>query len=165
MKTKSETETLDTNPYASPNSEHEEQREESVEYHGKVYNTLSIGVATIFGSVLAGGLLLHSNYDHFEQKTKALFVILMTTILTLAFMLGMLIIDFPVVFLFIGINFIIAVVLLPLTQVLQGKELEKHEDNEREFHSFIRAALVGVSCSLAMGIMLFFAYTMFLMVH
>lgn len=164
MKTKLEPQVPENNPYASPNSEAAEQSEEAVDYKGKVYNGLSVSIATIFGSVLAAGLLLYSNYDHFEQKRKALLVIVITAILTLAFMFVMLVIDFPAVFLFLGINFFIGALLLPLTQLLQGKQLERHEDNEREFHSLIRAGLVGVSCSIAMGLMLSFAYSMFLMI-
>ncbi len=158
-------ETLEINPYASPNIEESTQREVIVDFKGKVYNTLSIAIATIFGSVLAGGLLIYSNYSHFEHKRSALFSALVTMILTIVFMFGMLIIDFPVVLLFLGINFVIAAVLLPLAQFLQGKELDQHELAEREFHSFVRAGLVGVGCLFAMGLMLFFAYTMFLMTY
>jgi len=161
MNTKKET--LENNPYASPNTEEPMQSEGIVDFKGKVYNTLSISIATIFGSVLAAGLLLHSNYSHFEQKRSALYAAAITTPLTILFLFGMLIIDFPVVLLFLGINFIIAAVLLPLTQFLQGKELEQHEEAEREFHSFVRAGLIGVCCLFAMGLMLFFAYTMYLM--
>lgn len=163
MKTKKET--LEINPYASPKIDESKQSKRIVEFKGKVYNTLSIAIATIFGSVLAAGLLIHSNYSHFEQKRSALFSAVITTLLTIFFLFGMLITDFPRVLLFLGINFIIAVVLLPLTQILQGKELEQHEQAEREFHSFVRAGLIGVCCLCAMGLMLFFAYTMYLMTY
>ena len=159
MKTKKET--LENNPYASPKIEEPKQSDGIVDFKGKVYNTLSIAIAAIFGSVLAAGLLLYSNYGHFEQKRSALFSAAITTILTIVFLFGMLIIDFPVVLLFLGINFVIAVILLPLTQVLQGKKLEQHDEAEREFHSFVRAGLIGVCCLFAMGLMLFFAYTMY----
>lgn len=163
MKTKKET--LEINPYASPKIEGPRQSEGIVDFKGKVYNTLSIAIATIFGSVLAAGLLLHSNYSHFEQKRSALFSAAITTLLTILFLFGMLIIDFPLVLLFLGINFIIAVISLPLTQILQGKELERHEEAEREFHSFVRAGLIGICCLFAMGLMLFLAYSMFLMIY
>jgi len=162
---KANKEILEDNPYASPNSEDAKLSEEIAEFNGKVYNTLSIAIATIFGSVLAAGLLLHSNYSHFGQQRSALFSVVITALLTIFFLFGMLVMDFPVVLLFLGTNFIIAVFLLPITQVLQGKELEQHELAEREFHSFVRAGLIGVSCSFAMGLMLFFAYILFLMTY
>lgn len=163
MKTRLPTETLESNPYASPNSEAADQSEQAIEFKGKVYNALSIAIATIFGSVLVAGLLLHGNYNHFGQKRSAVAVAGITTLLTIVFMFGMLIVDFPVVLLFLGTNFIVAAVLLPITQALQGKALEKHEDAEREFHSVFRAGLMGIGCSFAMGLMLFLAYSMFLM--
>ena len=158
-------ETLENNPYASPNTEEPMQIEGIVDFEGKVYNTLSIAIATIFGSVLAAGLLIHSNYSHFEQKRSALFSAAITALLTIFFLFGMLIINFPLVLSFLGINFIIAVVLLPLTQFLQGNELEQHEQAERKFHSFVRAGLIGVCCLFSMGLMLFFAYSMYLMIY
>lgn len=165
MKTKTETkaEAIVTNPYATPSSVQEDPKEVAVEFKGRVYNTLSMSIATIFGSVLAAGLLLYTNYSHFEQKRNALITVVITSFLTLIFLFGMLIIDFPVVLLFLGLNFIIAASLLPLSHILQGKELEQHEEAEREFHTYVRAGLVGFGCLIAMGLMLFFAYAMYLM--
>ncbi|MBV1909750.1 MAG: hypothetical protein KUG78_10550 [Kangiellaceae bacterium] len=154
---------VEDNPYTSPKVEGSGQNETVVEYQGKVYNILSISIATIFGSVLAAGLLIFSNFSHFEQTRNATIAAVFTAVLTVVFLCGMLIIDFPVVLLFLGLNFSIAAVLLPLNQLMLGNEIEQHEDADRDFHSFARAVLIGVGCLFAMGLMLFFAYTMFLM--
>ncbi len=156
--------TIENNPYASPKVEEEVPSNVGSGYRGKVYNTLSIAIATIFGSVLAAGLLIHSNYSHFQQKSFALIAAGVTGVFTLAFMFFMLVIDFPVAMLFLATNFLIAAFLLPLNQILQGKQLELHEQNEREFHSYIRASLVGVSCAVAMLAMLLIASTMYVMI-
>jgi hypothetical protein len=154
---------LDSNPYASPKSQNEAHSEDASEYSGKLYNTLSIAIATIFGSVLASGLLIQSNYNHLQLKQPALITAVCTALLTLAFMFSLFIIEFPLVMSFLMINFVIAVLLLPLNQALQGKLLEQHEDTKREFHSYFRASFIGVGCALAMLVMLLIASTMYVL--
>lgn len=155
---------FESNPYASPKAEEEFDTGDGSAYSGKVYNSLSIAIATIFGSVLAAGLLIHSNYSHFKQKTRALVAAVLTGVFTLLFMFSMLVIDFPLVMSYLAINFLIAATLLPLNQLFQGRQLELHEEAGRAFHSYIRASLVGASCAVAMILMLLIASTMYLMV-
>jgi hypothetical protein len=155
---------IDIDPYATPNAKETEQTEEFIEYSGKVYNTLSIAIATIFGSVLAAGLLIYSNYNHFKQKSLGLVAAVLTGVFTLLFMFSMLVIDFPLVMSYLAINFLIAATLLPLNHLFQGRQLELHEEGGRAFHSYIRASLVGASCAIAMILMLLIASTMHLMV-
>lgn len=160
---KPKTNTLENNPYASPKVEEEILLDVGSDYKGRVYSTLSIAIATIFGSVLAAGLLIYSNFNDFQQKRLALIAAGLTGVFTLVFMFSMLVIDFPVVMSFLVTNFLIAAFLLPLNQLFQGKQLEIHEEAGREFHSYIRASLVGISCAIAMVLMLLIASTMYVM--
>ncbi len=153
-----------TNPYESPAAQSGDDPAVVAVYQGKVYSTLSIAIATIFGSVLATGLLIYSNYNHFEKKSNSLIVVGLTILLTIAFMFGLLIIEFPAVLAYLGLSFVIAAISLPVIQTLLGEELEAHEESGRPFHSVFRAIFIGIGCFFAMGVMLVIAFTMFTMV-
>ena len=154
-------ENIDENPYRSPQSHVNPEIEEPKSYQGKVYNVLAIAIATLFGSVLAAGLLLHSNYTHFKQSTQAIITVLITIVATIAVLFTSLFVDYPSTLVYLGFNFLIAVILFPLCSALQGRSLDEHEYEDRPFHSIWRAALMGIACLLAMGMMLTFAYSMF----
>lgn len=149
------------NPYETPHSEVSAVEEAAI-YHGKVYNPLTIAIGTLFGSVLAAGLLLYSNFSHFNQKPHAIGTIVITIIATILFLFASLSIDHPSSLLYLLFNFIVAVIMFPLTISFQGTDLEAHEYSERPFHSVFRAIAIGIGCFIAMGIMLFLAFSMFL---
>jgi|GEM_PF-2783169 len=159
MRTQEENST--DNPYQSPRSHVSAALNEPVGYEGKVYTSLAVAVGTLFGSVLAGGLLLHSNYSHFKQDYEAMVTILITIIATILFLFSSLFVEHPSSLLYLGANFLIAVFLMPLTNYLQGQSLEQHDNDNLPFHSVFRAAAIGIACLLAMGMMLTFAYWMF----
>lgn len=151
------------NPYQSPKSNISLQTETSSEYSGKVYSVFAIAIGTLFGSVLAAGLLIYSNYSHFKQDTKALTSVLLTIFATIIFLFLMLLTQNTSFLFYLATNFIFAVLIFPLVMILQGSTLEQHEDNGKPFHSSVRAGLIGMGCLIAMLIMITFAYFMFLM--
>ena len=149
------------NPYEAPHSEVSLVEEAQV-YKGKVYNPLAIAISTLFGSVLAAGLLLYSNFTHFNQKPHAISTVVVTIIATILFLFASLSMEHPSSLMYLMFNFIIAVIMFPLTMTFQGTDLDAHEDADRPFHSVFRAIAIGIGCFLAMGVMLFLAFSMFL---
>lgn len=150
------------NPYQSPKSNISLSKKLSTEYSGKVYSVFAIAIGTLFGSVLAAGLLIYSNYSHFKQNTKALNTILVTICATIIFLFLMLFVQNTSFLFYLAINFIFAVLVFPLVIILQGNILENHEDEGKPFHSSVRAGFIGLGCLIAMLVMIIFAYFMFL---
>ncbi|WP_444996123.1 hypothetical protein [Aliikangiella sp. IMCC44359] len=148
------------NPYESPTSEIEFISSLPI-YHGKLYSVLSIAIATIFGSVLAAGFLLQSNFNKFQQNTASLITISITTIATIIFLFSSLFINRPSFFVYLSFNFIVAILVFPVAHLLQGEKLEQHEQADRPFHSVFKTIGIGVLCFFAMGIMLFLALALF----
>ena len=155
-------ENKNNNPYQSPKAELFTLEDEVQVYRGKVYNMLAIAIGTIFGSVLAAGLLLHSNYTHFKQNTYANVTIGLTILATVLFLFTSLLIDHPSSLMYMGFNFIVAICLFPIVYFTQSEFLEQHENKNLPFYSSFRAAAVGIACLLAMAMMLTVAYTMFI---
>lgn len=156
-------ENLQDNPYESPKSRVSNTPDASEVYQGKVYNALGAAIATLFGSVLAAGLVLHSNFTHFKQNLQAAITVVITIVATIIFLFASLFVKYPSPLMYIGFNFVLAVAVFPITYLLQGTALEEHEEADLPFHSVFRAAVIGIACLFAMGMMLMFAYTMFIM--
>ena len=154
------TQSDEDDPYQTPQSELDWITPES-DYTGKLYSPLGIAIASVFGSVLATGLLIQSNYAKFQQNTHGLITIVITTIVTTLFLFMTLFIEYPSSLLYIVFNFFIAVLAMPLVHTLQGARLNHHEEKDREFHSVFRAAGIGVASLIAMTVMLKIAFTMF----
>jgi hypothetical protein len=150
------------NPYQSPKAQLSASIDETASYQGKVYSLLAIAIGTIFGSVLAAGLLVHSNFSHFKLNLQANITVALTIVATIGFLFASLFVEHPSSILYMGFNFVVAICLFPVVYFLQGDLLEQHEDKNLPFHSTFRAAAVGIACLLAMGMMLTFAYTMFI---
>ncbi|TQV89214.1 hypothetical protein [Aliikangiella coralliicola] len=149
------------NPYQSPQSQIGVEFEPET-YQGSIYNILSIAVATLFGSVLAAGLLLQSNFEKFGQKRQAIVTLFLTIIATIGLLFASLFIDYPSSLLYLLINFLAAVIVLPLTGFLQGKSIDDHEYSDRPFHSIFRAIGIGLVCMIGLGVMLMTALMLYL---
>ncbi|TQV70919.1 hypothetical protein FLL45_21570 [Aliikangiella marina] len=156
-------ENLPDNPYESPKSQVSNASEDPAIYQGKVYNGFAVAIATLFGSVLAAGLVLHSNFTHFNKNLQAGITVVFTIIATIVFLFASLFVKYPSSLMYLTFNFVLAIIVFPLTIILQGAELDEHEEADLPFHSVFRAAMIGIACLFAMGMMLVFAYTMFIM--
>ena len=151
----------DDNPYQSPQSEIGVELESQV-FQGKVYNILSIAVATLFGSVLAAGLLLQSNFEKFGQKQKALATLFATIIATICLLFASLFVDYPSSLHYLLVNFLVAVIIMPVSVYFQGKSIDDHEYSDRPFYSIFRAIGVGLICLFGLGFMLTTALMLYL---
>ena len=156
-------ENIQDNPYESPKSRVSNSPDIPEIYQGKVYNGFAVAIASLFGSVLAAGLVLHSNFTHFQKNLQAAITVVITIIATIVFLFAGLFVKYPSSLMYLAINFVLAIIVFPLTLILQGVELDQHEEANLPFHSVFRAAIIGIACLFAMGMMLLFAYTMFIM--
>lgn len=148
-------------PYLPPKAEINRDGEESA-YDGKMYNAFAISLATLFGSVLAAGLLIYANFDNYGKKTKGVITIIFTIFATIVFLFASLFVSLGSTLVYILTNFILAAVMMPLTLFLQGNLIEAHEEDDKPFHSFSRAIGIGVVCMLGLGAILATAVAMFL---
>ncbi len=151
------------NPYAAPQSE-VSLTNENTGYTGAVYNPLGIAIATVFGSVLAAGLLLQSNFLKFKQRLAATLTILVTIISTLSILVFLLLSQNASLLFYVLVNFIAAILVMPCTFLIQGKALEQHEEAGYRFHSYLRAVLMGIGCFLAINVIFGLALTLLSMV-
>ena len=148
-------------PYLPPEAEIDKDGEKT-DYHGKMYNAFAISLATLFGSVLAAGLLIYANFDNYGKKTKGVVTVILTILATIVFLFASLFVSLGSTLVYILTNFILAVLMMPLTLFLQGDLIEAHEDDEKPFHSLFRAIGIGVVCMLGLGAILATAVAMFL---
>ncbi|MCW8876861.1 MAG: hypothetical protein OQJ89_12090 [Kangiellaceae bacterium] len=148
-------------PYLPPEAEIEKDAEK-VDYDGKMYNAFAVSLATLFGSVLAAGLLIYANFDNYGKKTKGIVTIIFTIFATIVFLFASLFVSLGSTLVYILTNFVLAAVMMPLTMLLQGNLIEAHEENEKPFHSIFRAIGIGVVCMLGLGAILATAIAMFL---
>ncbi|MET1256104.1 hypothetical protein [Aliikangiella maris] len=141
------------NPYQAPES-HIDPSAADEEYTGKLYSIAAISIATIFGSFLAAGILLQSNFNKFKQSTAAFITIIFTTVATIVFLFTSLFVEQPSLLLYFFYNFLAAVLILPISYIFQGEKLLAHEQANYPVHSLFKAILIGIACFFAMGLML-----------
>ena len=115
----------------------------------RMYSLTAIGVATFLGSALAAGYMLASNYAALGQRRTAQYAMLGSIGLVLAF------IFLPTQFatnITTAIIFMIAQVLvvLAISNKLQGAMFASFEEMGGRYHSMGRAVLVGVLASLVL---------------
>ena len=115
----------------------------------RMYSLTAIGVATFLGSALAAGYMLASNYAALGQRRTAQYAMLGSIGLVLAF------IFLPTQFatnIPTAIIFMIAQVLvvLAISNKLQGAMFASFEEMGGRYHSMGRAVLVGVLASLVL---------------
>ena len=143
----------DSNPYLAPESQ-TRFNPIDVQYSGKIYNAFSIAAATLFGSVLVAGLLIAANFDKFGEKGKSFAAAITTIIVTILMLFFSLFLPTISALLYIAINFVAAIFMLPLVYFTQGSIIEKHDEMGRDFHSIFRAMGIGIICMFGLGLIL-----------
>ena len=146
---------MDNSAYTPPGSDLEFSNNRNYCY--KLFDLQSIGIATFFGSLLAGGVVMAINFKNMGRSDHALTTIVCSLIATA--------ILFALVF-FVLLDseiprFIIVVpqVLLTLfcAKTYQGKSIDKHKENGGKLYSRWLAFLIGVITIVVILIVTFLA--------
>lgn len=150
----------DDNPYATPAADMQVEIP-STDFQGKLYQPLSIAIASLFGGCLAAGILLQSNSKSLKRTTESVVLILVTIIFTTAYLFSSLLMKQLSWVTYLWINFAIAVLIMPISIWLQGTALDKHDASGYLFHSNWRGGLMGVVSFFALLIILSAAFFLY----
>ncbi|WP_196139908.1 hypothetical protein [Aliikangiella sp. G2MR2-5] len=151
------------NPYQSPSAKglSHQPDEAAPEPDYKLYPPLSIAIATLLGSSLAGGFLLYANFDSVGEKGKALAVVIATILLSVIIIFFSLVL-FPNSYLsYIVVNFIVAIMLLPIAFFSQRHWLDELDDDEERLHTLGRAVIIGFIGFFGQSVIISLAVTLF----
>ncbi|MGX5175498.1 hypothetical protein ACUR5C_15865 [Aliikangiella sp. IMCC44653] len=135
-----------TNPYQPPSAQVDHTLQ-NTQPEFKVYEPFSIAIATIFGSCLAGGLLLYSNLDNFKYKLTSWIILVVTSFSTLAMLLYFILGGAKSLLYYIAINFIAAVIIMLICHLVLADKIEQHKQRGQLIHTHLRALVIGLlSC-------------------
>lgn len=114
------------NPYAPPAHDGEtlDVQPVAVEAAGALFSPMQIGVATVFGSIIGGSMLLQANYRAMHEPKAAN----VTIAIGLLFTAGMYVVTFNVAlpFMTLGISLAAIVIFCIATSQLQGDRYTDH---------------------------------------
>jgi hypothetical protein len=112
----------------------------------QMYSLTAIGVATFLGSALAAGYMLAKNYAALGQAQIGRYVLLGSIGLVLAFIIlpTQFVTNLPIA---IGVMIGQVILVLFITNKLQGAMFTSFEEMGGQYHSMGRAVLVGVAAS------------------
>lgn len=152
---------LANDPYQPPLSAIDNEKRHT-QYDGKIYDAFAIAIATLFGSILVAGLLIAANFDKVGEKSKAFATVAITIVLTICALFLSLFTNYHSALFYLSINFLLALLVFPVTVLIQGKIIQRHEMMEMQFHSYFRAIIVGVVYMIGLGLILATAIRLFL---
>lgn len=114
-----------------------------------MYSLTAIGIATFLGSALAAGYMLASNYKALGQPRMGVYALWGSLVVVLAFILlpsGMML-NIPVA---IAIMIGQVMLVLAITNKLQGAMFASFEKMGGNYHPMRRAILVGIGASFVL---------------
>ena len=114
-----------------------------------MYSLTAIGIATFLGSALAAGYMLSSNYKALGQQRMSVYVLWGSLVVVLAFIFlpSAMTLNLPLaVVIMIGQ----VVLVLAITNKLQGPMFASFEDMGGTYHPMRRAVMVGIGASFVL---------------
>ncbi len=131
-------------------------------YDFKLYTISAIGLATFFGTVLAGGLILAINYWRLGNEVAARNSLLFSVMATLGILLIAYSIPDDVNLPNIIFTVIQLVVMIQIAKQLQGVDINNHIDNDGAVESNWKAFGISLLVSIALMGILFLILMVFI---